>query len=154
MRGFYYIAFIEYIIAVQTLLNYANLFSPNGYKKNDKVVYKYLKHKYDKLWFWTKKIDRTRNYFLEEIKDNELISKKHKKECKALYYFEHVLIFISPVIGCVSISAFASLVGIPIGITSSAVGSKIGGVTAEIKKYKSITMKKKKHDHTVLLAKK
>ena len=60
----------------------------------------------------------------------------------------------STITGCVSISAFASLVGIPIGITSSAIGFKICGITAGIKNYKSIIKKKeKKHDKIVLLAK-
>ena len=50
--------------------------------------------------------------------------------------------------------AFASLVGIPIGITSSVIGLKICVITAGIKKYKSIIKKKKKkHDKIVLLAK-
>ena len=54
----------------------------------------------------------------------------------------------------VSISAFASLVSIPIGITSSAIGLKMCAITAAIKKYKSIIKKnKKKHNKTVLLAK-
>ena len=54
----------------------------------------------------------------------------------------------------VSISAFASLVTIPAGITSSAVGIKNCGITAGIKKYKSIIKKKKKtHDKIALLAK-
>ena len=53
-----------------------------------------------------------------------------------------------------SISAFALLFGIPIGITSSAVGLKICAITAGIKKYKSIIKKKKKkHDKIALLAK-
>ena len=52
---------------------------------------------------------------------------------------------VSTVTGCVSISAFASLVGIPIGFTSSAIGSKICVITAGIKKYKSIIKKKKKN---------
>ena len=43
---------------------------------------------------------------------------------------------------CVSISAFASLIGIPAGIASSAVGIKICTIAAIIKKYKSITKKK------------
>ena len=47
---------------------------------------------------------------------------------------------------------FASLVGIPIGIMSSAVGLKICAITAEIKKCKSI-IKKKKHNKIILLAK-
>ena len=56
--------------------------------------------------------------------------------------------------GYVSISAFASLGGIPIGIASSRVGLKICVVTPGIKKYKSIIKKKSKnHDKIVLLAK-
>ena len=33
-----------------------------------------------------KEIDKTRNYFIEEIKQNELIIKKHKKVFKILNY--------------------------------------------------------------------
>ena len=43
-----------------------------------------------------------------------------------------------------SVTAFASLVGIPIGITSSAIDLKICVITAGIKKYKSIIKKKEK----------
>ena len=32
----------------KTLLDYTNLFSPNNYKNNDKIIYKYFKDKYDK----------------------------------------------------------------------------------------------------------
>ena len=49
---------------------------------------------------------------------------------------------------------FGSLVGNPIGITSSAIGLRNCAITAIIKKYKSIIKKKKrKHDKIVLLAK-
>ena len=41
-------------------------------------------------------------------------------------------------------SGFASLVGFPIGITSSAIGLKTCAITAGIKKYKSIIRKGKK----------
>ena len=55
---------------------------------------------------------------------------------------------------CISISAFAYLVGIQIGITSSAIELKICAVTTAIKKYKSIIKKKKKkHNKIVLFAK-
>ena len=84
-----------------------------------------------------KKPDETRNYLLEEIK-YDLMSKKHKKVSRLLSYFEHFLVFISAVSGCVSISACASFVGLPVGIASSAVGLKVGALTAGIKKYKSI----------------
>ena len=49
---------------------------------------------------------------------------------------------------------FISLLGIPIGITSSPIGLKTCAITAGIKKYKSIIKKKnKKHDKIVVLAK-
>ena len=49
------------------------------------------------------------------------MSEKYKKICKYLNDVEHLLILASIVTGCVSISAFASLVVFPVGITSSAV---------------------------------
>ena len=73
------------------------------------------------------------------------MSEKYKKTCKYLNYPEHWLILSSTITGCVSISAFASLVCVPVGITSSAVGIKICAITAGIKKHKSnIKTKKKK----------
>ena len=87
-------------------------------------------------------------------KQNELISKKHEKNCRVLNYIEQLLILISMITGCISFSGFASLVGILIGIKISAIGLKICVITAGIKKYKSIIKKKrKKHDKIVLLAK-
>ena len=82
------------------------------------------------------------------------MSKKHKNVCRVLKYIDHLLIAISTITGCVSISAFTSVIGIPVGITISAIGLKICVITAGIKKYKSIIKKKKnKHDKIVLLAK-
>ena len=72
------------------------------------------------------------------------MSKKHEKVCTTLNYIEQFLILASTVTECVSISAFASLIGIPIKITSSAIGLKICTITAEIKRYQSMTKKKKK----------
>ena len=87
--------------------------------------------------FKLKIIDETRNYLIEETNQNELMSKKHKKVYTTVNYIEHFLILGSKITGCVSISAFASVVGISIGITSSAIGLKICATTAAIKKYLS-----------------
>ena len=46
MCKFYCITFIEYMLAEKTLLDYTNLFSPNDYKRNDKIIYRYFKDKY------------------------------------------------------------------------------------------------------------
>ena len=65
-------------------------------------------------------------------------------------YLEKLLVLVSAVTGCVSISAFASLVD----IASSTVGLKICVITTGIKQYKSlINKKKRKHDKMVLLGK-
>ena len=69
-------------------------------------------------------------------------------------YIEHLLILICTFIVHVSISAFASLVGITTGITSSAIGLQVCVIVAGIENYKSVIKKKKwKHDKIVLLAK-
>ena len=90
------------------------------------------------LDFRFKKIDEARNYLLEKIKYNDLMSEKYKNTCKYLNYVEPLLILASIVIVWVSISAFASLVAIPVSIRSSAIGIKIRAIIAGIKKYKSI----------------
>ena len=81
------------------------------------------------------------------------MSKNRKKVCECVKLIEHFLILVSTITGSISFSAFSSLIGIPIGITSSAIGLKICATTTGIKKYKSITKKKKKkHNEIVLLA--
>ena len=80
-----------------------------------------------------KNIDETRNYLPEEVEQNGLMSRKHKMVCINLSYIEHFLILTSTIIGCISISGFASLFGIPIWINSSAIGLKICAITAGIK---------------------
>ena len=85
------------------------------------------------------------------------MSKKHKKVFTNLNYIEHFLILASTVTKCtvtkcISISAFASLLGILIGITSSAIGLRICAISAGIKTYKLIIKKKEKR-HEIVLAK-
>ena len=81
------------------------------------------------------------------------MSKNQNKLYTTWIYIEHFLILSSNITGCVSISDFCSLVGIPVGITSSAIGLKIFAATAGIRKYESTIKKKKKHDKITLLAK-
>ena len=53
------------------------------------------------LEFRLRKIDETRNYLLDEIKHNVLMSEKYKKTCKYLNHVEHLLILPSAVTACV-----------------------------------------------------
>ena len=80
--------------------------------------------------------------------------KRKKRVCSTVTYIEHFLILGSTINGCVSISSFAFLVGISIGIPISAIGLNNCTITAVIKKPNSIIKKKKKkHYKIVLLAK-
>ena len=59
--------------------------------------------------------------------------------CSVLNYFEYFLVFC-----LLSVIPFAALVGVPVVVTSSALGIKISAITTGIKKYKLITKKKRK----------
>ena len=57
---------------------------------------------------------------------------------------KHLIILASTITGLALISAFASVIGIPLGNISSAVGLKLCVITAGIKKHESIIKKKRK----------
>ena len=72
------------------------------------------------------------------------MSREHKKVCTTLNHIEHFLVLASTIIVCILISAFASLLDIPIEITSSATGLKTCAIAAGIKKCKLIIKKRKR----------
>ena len=72
--------------------------------------------------------------------------------CTTLNYIEHFLTLVFAVSVCTSISSFASLVHISIGIMSSTKGLSIYAIIKRIKKYKSIIKKKKKLNEIGLIA--
>ena len=56
------------------------------------------------------------------------MKRKYKQVCTTLNYIQHGLILASSITGCIPISAFASLIGISIGITSSVIGLRIRAI--------------------------
>ena len=83
--------------------------------------------------FRLKNIDETRDYFLEEIEQNKLMSRKHKRVFTTLNYIEYFLILTSTITGCIWVSDFAPLLDISIGITSSPIRLTICEIAAGIK---------------------
>ena len=71
---------------------------------------------------------RKKNYLFKEISQNKLMSEQQSLQSFGL--IDHLPIVISTITGCVSISAFVSLVGIPIGITNSVIRLTICAITA------------------------
>ena len=68
---------------------------------------------------------------------------KHKNVRTTLNYIEHFFNLVSGFPGCISISTFAYLLGIPIGISVS-LELKTFAINAEVKNYESIFKKTKK----------
>ena len=69
--------------------------------------------------FRLNKISEIEDYFITEIKERELISKKLSKYISFFDYFDKSLIVLSVTSGGVSIASFATVIGIPVEITSA-----------------------------------
>ena len=87
------------MLAGKTLLDYTNLFSLNDYKTNYKII-KINMVEEASIEFRLRKIDEIRNYLLDEIKHNDLMSvRTYKKTCKYLNNVENLHILASTVTG-------------------------------------------------------
>ena len=42
MCGYFYVGFIDFMLKDKNMLDYTNLYSPNDYEKNDKIILKYF----------------------------------------------------------------------------------------------------------------
>ena len=42
MCAYFYIGFVDFMLKGKNLLDYTDLFSPNEYEKNDKILLKYF----------------------------------------------------------------------------------------------------------------
>ena len=72
--------------------------------------------------FRLNKISKIENYFITEIKERELMSKKLSKYISFFDYFDKFLIVLSVTSGRVSIASFATVIGIPMEIASASLG--------------------------------
>ena len=69
--------------------------------------------------FRLNKTNETENYFISEIKERELMSKRLGRYIDFFYYFGKSLIVLSATSGSISIASFATVIGTPIGIASA-----------------------------------
>ena len=69
--------------------------------------------------FRLNKISKIEDYFIEEIRERELMSKKLSKYISFFDYFHKSLTVLSVTNGGVSIASFAIVIGLPVGITSA-----------------------------------
>ena len=93
------------------------------------------------------------DYFIAEIKERELMSKKLSKYISFFDNFDKSLIVLSRTSGSVSIASFATVIGAPIAIISASLSLVFSLCTGLVKKLlKATRNKKKKHNKIVMLA--
>ena len=103
--------------------------------------------------FRLNKISEIEEYFIKEIKERELMSKKLSKYISFFDYFDKSLIVLSVTSGGVSTASFATVIGAPIGITSASLSLAFSLCTGLVKKLlKATRIKKKKHNKIVTVA--
>ena len=85
------------------------------------------------------------DYFTIGIKKKELMSKKLSKYISFFDYFDKSLIALSVASGSISIASFATVIGIPIGITSASLSLTFSLCTELVKKLLKATRNKKRN---------
>ena len=99
------------------------------------------------------KINEIKDYFIAEIKERELMSKRLSKYIASFEYLDKSLIVLSVATSRISIASFVTVIGTPVGIMSASCSLAFSITTGFVKKFlKTIRNKKKKHNKIVMLA--
>ena len=107
----------------------------------------------DEQQFRLNKIKEIKDYFVAEIKEREIMSKRLSKYIASFDYFDKLLIVLSVATGSISIASFATVIGAPAGIVSASFSLAFSISTRIIKNLlKATRNNKKKHNKIVRLA--
>ena len=90
---------------------------------------------------------------IAEIKEREIMTKKLSKYISFFDYFDKSLIVLSVTSGGISTASFATVTGVPIGITSASLNITFSLCTGLVKNLLKPTRdKKKKHNKIIMIA--
>ena len=98
----------------------------------------------DQQQFRLKKINEIKDYFVAEIKERELMSKRLSKYIASFEYFDKSLIVLSVTTGSISIASFATVIGADVGIIRANFSLAFSISTGIIKKLLKTTQNNKK----------
>ena len=90
----------------------------------------------DNQQFRLNKINEMKYYFTAEIKEREIMSKRLSKYIASFDYFDKSLIVLSATSGSIYVASFATVIGMPVGITSSSLSLAFSLSTGLIKNSK------------------
>ena len=94
--------------------------------------------------FTLSKISEIEDYFIAEIKERELMSKKLSKNISFFDYFDKSLIVLSATSGDISIASFTTVIGIPVGIASVSLSIAFSLCKGLVKKLLKATRNKRR----------
>ena len=94
--------------------------------------------------FRLNKINEIKDYFIAEIKERELMSKRLSKYIASFDYFDKSLSVFSAASGSISIASFATVIGTPVGIASATLILTFSLSTELVKKLFKTTRNKKR----------
>ena len=80
------------------------------------------------------KNNEIKNYFIAEIKERELMSKRLSKYIPSFDYFNKFLVVLSAASGSIYIASFATVIGAPVGIASASLSLTFSLSTGLVKK--------------------
>ena len=104
----------------------------------------------DQQQFRLNKINEIKDYFVAEIKERGLMSKRLSNYIASFDYFDKSLIVLSVTPGSISIASFATVTGAPVGIVRASFSLAFSIVTGTVKKLlKTTRNEKKKHNNYV-----
>ena len=95
-------------------------------------------------------INKIKDYLNSEIKERKDIIKKISKYIVAFDYADKVFITLSASLGTLSIASYATVVGIPAGITGASLTLIFTITTGVVKALLNITRKKKKKHNKII----
>ena len=103
--------------------------------------------------FRLNKINEIKDYFIPEIRERELMSKRLSKYIVSFNYFDKSLIVLSVATGSISIVSFPTVVGAPVGMMSASFSLAFSITTGFVKRFlKTTSNKNKKHYKIVKIA--
>ena len=107
----------------------------------------------DQQQFRLNKMNEIKHYFVAEIKERELMSKRLRKYIASLDYFGKSLIVLSITSDSISLASFVTVIAASVGIVSASLSLAFSISTEIVKKLlKTARNKKKKHNKIVMLA--
>ena len=98
----------------------------------------------DQQQFRLNKINEIKDYFVAEIKERELMSKRLSKYITSFDYFNKSLIVLFVATSSISIASFATVTGTPVGMMSASCSLAFSITTGIVKKLLKTTRNKKK----------